>query len=391
MNAESRKLVTERVTSLLSDLIAIPTAYPPGNSVDISRYIGDVLGAAGYEVEILSRQDGLDNVVARMGNGSPSLVFNTHIDTVGPGDLELWNHPPFEARVKDGQLSGLGAVNCKGSGATQIWLAEEIARLGGPANGEVVFSFVTDEESLACDGMDFLRESGALKPDMLLVAAPTDNALIVSERGVLWMEIETFGRPAHAGEPAEGDNAISRMMRICTAIEAEMATRLAERVDGDMRSTMNLGMFHGGLNTNVVPSRCRVEIDRRLLPSETVDGAFAEISAIVDGLGEPKEMVEVRKLRGTNGFIGDGDGRLVTAMTAAIRGETGNDPDFISAIGVSDGRYFADDGIEIMSFGPGDGNEGHAANETIEISKLTESAVILKRMVADVLGFANDG
>ena len=273
----------------------------------------------------------------------------------------------------------------------QIWLAEEIARHGGPLKGEVVFSFVTDEESIDCNGMAYLRESDALKPDMLLVAAPTNNTLIIAERGVLWLEINTVGKPAHAGEPSQGDNAISRMMRICTAIEAEMNQRLASRVSGDMRSTMNLGWFHGGENTNVVPSRCRVEIDRRLLPTETVDEAFAEIVAIVERVGEPDDMFEIRKIRGTNGFIGDQRSSFVTTMMSAIEDETGSIAAFTDAIGVSDGRYFADDGIDIVVFGPGDGNQGHAANETVEVAALSEGAFILHRAVADILGFAKDG
>ncbi len=389
MNSSSN--IDRRIIGILSDLIAIPTAYPPGNSTEISRYIANILETAGYKVVIHTRKEGLDNVVARMGTGSPSLVFNTHIDTVGAGDATLWKHPPFEAHISDGKVFGLGAANCKSSGAAQLWLAEEIARHGGPAKGEVVFTFVTDEESLDENGMAYLRESGAVKPDLLLLGAPTDNALIVSERGVLWTEIETFGRPAHAGAPEDGDNAISRMMRVCSAIEREMNSRLTGRVEGVMRSTMNLGLFQGGVNTNVVPSRCLVQIDRRLLPGETVDQAFEELRGIVTRTGEPEEMVSMRKIRGTNGFIGDDDGSLVQALRQAVQAHTGSPASFTSAIGVSDGRYFSDDGIEIVNFGPGIGTEGHASNESVEIDKVTESALILKGVVADILGLANDG
>jgi acetylornithine deacetylase/succinyl-diaminopimelate desuccinylase family protein len=378
-----------RIIGLLRDLIAIPTAYPPGTSTEMARSIATTLAAVGYDVQILTCKEGLDNVVARLGKGKPSLVFNSHIDTVGPGNLALWSHPPFESHVESGVVFGLGAANCKGSAAVQIWLAEEIARRGGPARGEVVFTFVTDEESLDRNGMAFLRESGAIEPDMLLLGAPTDNVLIVAERGVLWVEINSFGRPAHAGDPEAGDNAIARMMRICTALDAEMGRRLATRIAGDMRSTMNIGRIDGGVNTNVVPSRCRVEIDRRLLPGETVDEAFAEFAEIVAGVGEPVDMVTIEKLRGTNGFIGGGDGALVLALTAAIRARTGADATYTSAIGVSDGRYFADDGIEIVNFGPGVGSEGHASNESVEIAKLVDGAAILREMVAETLGFAD--
>ena len=70
-----------------------------------------------------------------------------------------------------------------------------------------------------------------------------------------------------------------------------------------MRSTVNVGMFHGGHNTNVVPSACTVEIDRRLLPDEKVKAAFAELKKVIDGAGEPKSQYTVEFLTGTNGFF----------------------------------------------------------------------------------------
>ena len=114
--------------------------------------------------------------------------------------------------------------------------------------------------------MCFLREQGIVKPDILLLGAPTDNSLITTERGVLWVEVTTTGRPAHAGQPEDGDNAILRMIRIINRLNSEMSSRLSQRIDGDMRSTINIGKLHGGKNTNVVPSKCIAQIDRRLLP-----------------------------------------------------------------------------------------------------------------------------
>src|SRR5690606_38619332 len=103
---------------------------------------------------------------------------------------------------------GLGAANCKGSAAVHIWLAEQIAQAGGPRQGAVTFTFVTDEESLGERGMAYLRKTGIVKPEMLCFGAPTSNSLITSERGVMWVGIETFGKAAHAGAPETGDNAI---------------------------------------------------------------------------------------------------------------------------------------------------------------------------------------
>jgi len=376
----------EQILGYLGDLVAFPTAYPPGHSTEISSYLCDKLLAMGYATDVHANAPGMDNVVARMGSGKPSLVFNVHIDTVDAGDPASWSSPPHEATIRGDRVVGLGAANCKGSGAVQLWLAAMIAERGGPERGEVVFTFVTDEESLGPNGMAYLRERKIVEPDMLLLGAPTDNSMVISERGVLWIEVTTTGKAAHAGQPEDGDNAILKMLRVLSHCDGEMGERLNGRHDGDMVSTINIGTLTGGRNANVVPSECRAVIDRRLLPDETVDDAFDELRAILTGGNEPDGTVHVEKLRGTNGFFGDVDGEMLTALRQSIETVTGKPAAIGGAIGVSDGRYFADDGIEIVNFGPGVGSEGHAVDESVTIESLDNSARVLERLIEQLLG-----
>ena len=382
----SKKFSAELV-SILSDLIALPSPYPPGTSVEICAYAARRLRKAGYKVEIARKVKGVDNVVARRkGKGKgPAIAFNAHVDTVGVGERGNWKSDPYKALVKGGLVYGLGAGNCKGSMAVQLWLAEEIARRGGPAKGELIFTFVADEENLGPNGMDYLRESGKVRPDALILGAQTENNLIVAERGVMWARITTTGKAAHAGNPAAGDNAILRMMRLVGALQSYYDKALAKRTSGAMRSTVNIGMFHGGHNTNVVPSACAVEIDRRLLPGEKVKEAFAELKRVVDSVGEPRSLYRVEFLTGTNGFFAPENGRVVTAFEAAIKKQTGRRVRFLNATGVSDGRYYADDRIEIINFGPGSGAQGHAANESVPITEMVAAARIQLEVVSRLL------
>ena len=387
----SKKMQSELV-AILSDLIALPSPYPPGTSVEICAYAARRLKKAGYKVETVTRTRGVDNVVARMKakgakarKGGPVIAFNAHVDTVGVGERANWKSDPYKALVKGGLVHGLGAGNCKGSMAVQIWLAEEIARRGGPARGELIFTFVADEENLGPDGMAFLRKSGRVRPDALILGAQTENNLIVAERGVMWARITTRGRAAHAGNPAAGDNAILRMMRLVGALSSYYDKALARRVSGAMKSTVNIGMFHGGHNTNVVPSACTVEIDRRLLPNEKVKDAFKELKSVIDGAREPRGTYAVEFLTGTNGFFAPENGAAVGAFEAAVKAKTGRKVKFLNATGVSDGRYYADDGIEIINFGPGSGAQGHAANESVPIAGMVEAVEIQLEVVARLL------
>jgi acetylornithine deacetylase/succinyl-diaminopimelate desuccinylase-like protein len=52
--------------------------------------------------------------------GKPNIVFLSHIDVVTPGEIELWDHPPFSGTLEDGYIWGRGAVDSKGLAAMQL-------------------------------------------------------------------------------------------------------------------------------------------------------------------------------------------------------------------------------------------------------------------------------
>lgn len=379
--------IEEDILDILRALIAIPSAYPPGNTSGICAYAAGRLRDAGYAVETHCRTPPIDNVVARLGTGAPSLVFNAHADTVAVADRAAWHTDPHRAAVIDGRVHGLGAGNCKGSMAVQLWLAGEIARRGGPAQGELVFTFVGDEENLGPDGLAHLREAGIVRPDVLICGAQTQLQAITEERGVMWVEIAATGAAAHAGEPANGDNAIERMVRLINRLNADLPPRLEQRSRGALLATMNIGIIRGGTNTNAVPDVCRIELDRRLMPEEAIADAVAEIEAIVAAAGEPAGTWSVRLLTGTRGFASPPDAPCIKAFHKAIREVTGAPPRDVAAIGASDARYFADDGIVLMTFGPGHARDGHKPDEFVPLDDLAPAARIQLAVIEALMGF----
>jgi acetylornithine deacetylase/succinyl-diaminopimelate desuccinylase family protein len=365
--------IGQQLFALLGELVAIPSTFPPGDTSRIAAHCRDFLSSCGYDVSLHEKRKGVQNVVARRGRAAPSVVFNAHADTVDVGDRAAWRTDPWKATLADGRVYGLGACNSKSAIAVHLWLARELAKRGGPARGEVVFTFVGDEENLGPDGLAYLRGISAVKPDMLVVAAQTSNRLVLEERGVMWVRATTKGRAAHAGAPHTGDSAILRMNRVISELEAKLVPEIFSRKSATgQQSTLSIGKIRGGENTNVVPDTCTIEIDRRILPAEDFDAALQELKAFLASAGAH----EVELLTGTAGFSAREDGAAVRAFSDAIREVTGKPPERLNVVGASDARYFARDGAEIIVFGPGDGADSHKPNESVPLAEMAEAALI---------------
>ncbi|MEQ8964914.1 MAG: ArgE/DapE family deacylase [Azospirillaceae bacterium] len=360
------------IAGTLAELIRIPAPYPPGDTGAICEAIAERLRGFGYTPEIVGPDATRRSVVAAIGSGKPEIVLNAHIDTITPGRAEDWSAEPYSGTVRDGRVWGLGAENCKGAAAVQMHVAEAIAARGGPKRGRVVFTFVGDEESLDTGGTRFLRDQEMIAPDMLVLGGPTGCQLSCEERGVLWLEVACRGRSVHAGNPTIGDNAITRAARLIHRLETVLTPRLAERVSGPFRATMSIGTIEGGHNLNAVPDHCVFGIDRRVLPppAESVEAATGEIRALLAEAGEPEGSWTLERKIGTDGFRCPKDGPGITAHAEAIAAETGAPAEFLISAGVSDGRHFSDLPIEIVAFGPGDGDRGHRPDEYVEIAQL---------------------
>ncbi|MGH8221692.1 MAG: M20 family metallopeptidase [Woeseiaceae bacterium] len=372
-----RAKVRKRLLALLTDLVGIPSVFPPGDTRKIAAYAADALTPYDYRIEVVGRRPEVANVIASMGSSGPNLVFSVHTDTVDVGNENQWKSPPFRAQPADGRIVGLGACNAKASMAVHLWLAQELARRGGPARGTLTFTFVGDEENIGLDGLAFLRDSNAVTPNTLIVGGPTGNKLVTEERGVMWVRVTARGRAAHGGAPSSGDSAIMRAHRIIGTLERELPPRLeSRRSTGAARRTFNIGRIHGGKNTNVVPELCALEIDLRTLPQDDMEALFSEVQAAIAASEEPPDSYAVELVTGTPGFTVSGDRPVVRAFHAASVAVTGRVPERLTPVGASDARHFARYGCDIVGYGPGDGLDSHVPNESVPVEELVTAALI---------------
>ncbi len=202
------------IIKILKNLVAINSSYPPGNSTQLNKYIFNYLKRAKLNVSLKGPHKNKLSLIAKNYNGKQkSIVFNSHIDTVQPNKKD-WITDPFTLTKKGNYLHGLGAVNCKGSAAVQMYLASQLKNLFPNLKEKISFTFVTDEENLGPDGSFYLRKKKLINPHTLILGAPTNNNFIVEERGVFWASVYVKGKTSHAGEPHKGINAIEKANKI---------------------------------------------------------------------------------------------------------------------------------------------------------------------------------
>ena len=109
---------TSDSAAILLDLIRIPSHEREDG---VTAYLAGRYDARGIPYTVTDiGGDGRQNITATWGEGRPILLFNTHMDTVPPGDPGLWSHPPLDPRLEDGRLYGRGACDAKGSLAAMV-------------------------------------------------------------------------------------------------------------------------------------------------------------------------------------------------------------------------------------------------------------------------------
>ena len=376
-----KKNIQKELLNLLKELVKINTCYPPGSSKDFGNFVNSYLKDSGLEVKSFGVNEEKINIVASNYKGlKKSIVFNSHIDTVRP-ILSEWKSDPYGLKIEKDYSYGLGAVNCKGSAAVHLYLAKNFKRLFPDIRENVVFTFVTDEENLGSDGTEYLRKSKIIQPHTLILGAPTNNNFVIEERGVFWVEVNVLGKTSHAGEPHKGKNSIEKSAKIISELSSKFKKELKQYDVGIHKSTINIGIVSGGENVNVVPSKTNIMIDRRITHKEDVKKAFAEIKNFILRIDK---SAKIKFLTGTNPFKSNKSNIYLKELSNSKEIITGKKPRFLSSIGVSDGRYFADDNVNIINIGPGTGSEGHKSNEKLINKDLLDYFFILEHFLLKI-------
>jgi len=378
----------EELLRFAQALIAAPSENPGGTEDAAAEVAGGILAGLGITAETVRGAAGRPSLVASTGAAEgPSLAWNGHLDTVPAGSPDTWSAPPFEGRVVDGKLLGRGACDMKGSIAATLAAVAALRRTGVELGGTLTLHLAADEELAGLHGTKVLRERGLLTQDAAVIGEPTDLQLALAQRGGAWITATAFGTAAHGSQPDRGVNAITSMARFLLRLREGLPDR-EHPLAG--RPSINAAIIAGGSAPNVVPDRCTVDIDRRVIPGERdPEEVLAPLRALVGDIAteHPEVRIDLEIREWTDAAEASPDSRVASLARAALTAETGAPPADVGFTGITDARYYIN-GADIPSLvlGPGSLGVAHTADEWVDVDDLVTAARATARLVVSFLG-----
>jgi succinyl-diaminopimelate desuccinylase len=394
----------DKLIEFLQEVVQIPSDNPPGDCLKIAENIAARLQEYGFDnISLLPVEEeklkevgmiNVSNIVVYTnfddGNG-PEICLNAHGDVVAPG--LGWTQDPYGGQIVDGKLYGRGAAVSKSDIATYTFALMALREIDHNLAGKVVLAFTFDEETGGDIGPKWLLENGHIHPNMAICAGFT-YSIVNAHNGCLHMEITLKGKSAHAAAPHTGHDALEAMTALLQSLYnyRDTLNKVTSQVPGIDSPTLVVGLISGGTNTNVVPDKCSIRLDRRLIPEENIQQVEEEICQIAQGALKAFEGIEIdyKKILSANSF------GPVSKDTPLIHSLSRNWKELmqkeLSVHGVplyTDARHFAEKGIPTVLFGAGPCTlleaNAHRADENVKVDDVIKATKIIAVTLYDLL------
>ena len=390
----------------LQALVQVPTDTPPGNNAPHAERTAELLQAFGYAAEKHAvpaeavKAYGLQsitNLIVRRRHGAGTTVaLNAHGDVVPPGDG--WTHDPYGGEIVDGKLYGRASAVSKSDFASFTFATralEAVAAAQGHAlQGNVELHFTYDEEFGGELGPGWLLAQGLTKPD-LLIAAGFSYQVVTAHNGCLQLEVTLHGTASHAAYPHTGVDALQAANRLLSALYAHNDVLRTRRsaVEGISHPYLNVGWIQAGTNTNVVPGKAVIKLDRRMIPEEDAEAVEAEVRALISDTVAacPGIRLEIRRLvlaRSLKPLAGNAP--LVQAIQRHGQAVFGEPIPESGTPLYTDVRLYGERGVPAVIYGAGPRTvlESNAkrADEHLQLEDLRRATKVIARTLFDLVG-----
>ena len=387
----------------LQALVQVPTDTPPGNNAPHAVRTAELLKGFGFEAqahEVPAQQvkdygmQSITNLIVhrRYGQSGPVIALNAHGDVVPPG--EGWTHGPYSGTVESGRLYGRAAAVSKSDFASYTYAVRALeACAAGLLKGGVELLFTYDEEFGGELGPGWLLEKGLTKPDYL-IAAGFSYQVVTAHNGCLQMEVTVHGKMAHAAIPHTGVDALQGAVRILNALyeQNQRYKAITSKVEGITHPYLNVGRIEGGTNTNVVPGKVVLKLDRRMIPEESPAEVEADVRRVIAeaAASMPGITVDIKRLLLADSWKPDARNAPLVQAIQRHGGELFGEPIPTSGTPLyTDVRLFGAHGIPAVIYGAGPRTvlESNAkrADEHLVLEDLRKATKVVARTLFDML------
>lgn len=373
------------ITQTLTDLVRINSVNPDldhegAGEEEIGLYIDRVLKSLQIKSDITLLAPKRVNVVGTLkGSGrGKTLMLNAHMDTIGVANMV----EPFSARIEDGKLYGRGAYDMKGSIAAMIGAAKAIKDNDIDVKGDVVFTFVADEEYESIGAQELIKH---YKADAAIVAEPTDLDICIGHRGFGIFEITTQGKIAHGGRHQEGIDANIKMGLLLAEFD-KLSKKLPDEKTHPLcgQASLHIPIIHGGQSLFIYSGECSIKVERRTLPGETEHGVLDELRKLIDNISKQDKdfRARIQPFIWRDPYEISKDAPIVRSLTNAAADVLGSKPSYIGHSWWEDSAILGKAGINTVIIGPKGGGI-HQEVEWVEIQSVVELSKILLDTVRD--------
>ncbi len=372
-----------------------------GRGLSVDRWqvrIEDIQHLPGFSPVHVS-YDNAFNVVGAHRPDNPSgrsLILNGHIDVVPVGPLDMWDTPPFDARIEDGWMYGRGAGDMKAGLGEMLFAMDALKRIGQVPTADVFLQSVIEEECTGNGALACLQRG--YRAEAALIPEPMGDSLVGAQIGVLWFQVKLRGRPVHVLEAGSGANAIEAAFPLMQALHG-----LEERWNGDDRRhaayadvhhpiNLNIGRIEGGDWPSSVPAWCIFDVRIATYPEQDLSEARREIEDTIRAAAQkdsflansPPEIVY-------HGFFAEGyelaNADAAEAVLAAAHEAVNGKPlQKVPTTATTDARFFglyAD--TPGLVYGPRSENI-HGFNERVELESVRRNTQTMALFIAEWCG-----
>ena len=377
------------VFELAKELISRVSVTP--EDAGCQELIAARLNQLGFQTRQINAE-GVHNLWASLGTGSPHLMFAGHTDVVPPGPLEQWQTPPFEPTVKNGQLYGRGAADMKSSLAAMVVAVEDATANGEYSCGTLSFLITSDEEGVATYGtrhaIDVLAKEG-VTPDYCVVGEPSSSEQLgdvvrSGRRGSLNAKLKVIGTQGHVAYPEAAKNPIHKVL---TALSVLTTKEWDFGNEFYPPTSFQISNINGGTGaTNVIPGELEIDFNFRFNTEQTAAGLSASVEEILRSF---EITYEIKWQLSGEPFL-TLPGALTEAVTQAIQAETGLTTLLSTSGGTSDGRFISpwnkpgSGQVEVVELGPLNATI-HKIDECVAVDDLAPLARIYQQIIKTLL------